>query len=232
MLFYTFLVGSITPGMVMIVRLNQKLCNVGDAINWVLRFTPSYALSNSLFFCANGKNLPLYRNGGGYGRKVSLDPLHWENNTADVFCMVASTVFWVLALIAIENGLADKISDIYEKSIQNRYPQPIEKIEKDEDVRVEENRVRKKKDNQLEIKVSDFRKCYMVGSGPCNPGRPFLAVEKLSFGLSVGECFCLLGVNGAGKSTTFKSLTCEVKPTAGKITIAGFDIQRDWAKVR
>ena len=42
----------------------------------------------------------------------------------------------------------------------------------------------------------------------------------------------MLGVNGAGKSTTFKSLTCEVKPTAGKITIAGFDIQRDWARVR
>lgn len=116
-LFYTFLIGSITPGMVMIVRLNQKLCYVGDAINWVLRFTPSYALSNSLFFCANGKNLPLYRNGGGYGRKVSLDPYHWENNTADIFCMVASAVFWVLALIAIENGLSEKISDIYEKSI-------------------------------------------------------------------------------------------------------------------
>lgn len=64
----------------------------------------------------------------------------------------------------------------------------------------------------------------MTGKGPCNPGTPFLAVEKLSFGLSVGECFCLLGVNGAGKSTTFKSLTGEVKPTSGKIKIQGYDI--------
>lgn len=64
----------------------------------------------------------------------------------------------------------------------------------------------------------------MTGKGMCNPGTPFLAVEKLSFGLSAGECFCLLGVNGAGKSTTFKSLTCEVKPTSGVIKIAGIDI--------
>lgn len=64
----------------------------------------------------------------------------------------------------------------------------------------------------------------MTGKGPCNPGKPMLAVENLSFGLSAGECFALLGVNGAGKSTTFKSLTCEVQPTSGKIEINAVDI--------
>ena len=34
----------------------------------------------------------------------------------------------------------------------------------------------------------------------------------------------LLGVNGAGKSTTFKSLTKEVTPTSGKITINDNDV--------
>lgn len=46
-------------------------------------------------------------------------------------------------------------------------------------------------------------------------GKPFLAVERISFGLDYGECFALLGVNGAGKSTTFKSLTGDVLPTTG-----------------
>jgi ABC-type multidrug transport system ATPase subunit len=46
----------------------------------------------------------------------------------------------------------------------------------------------------------------------------------LSFGLARGECFALLGVNGAGKSTTFKSLTYEVKPSKGTITIAGLNV--------
>lgn len=42
-----------------------------------------------------------------------------------------------------------------------------------------------------------------------------VAVSNLSFALNAGECFALLGVNGAGKSTTFKSLTNEVQPTSG-----------------
>jgi ABC-type multidrug transport system ATPase subunit len=37
-----------------------------------------------------------------------------------------------------------------------------------------------------------------------------MAVENTSFGLHAGECMALLGVNGAGKSTCFKSLTNEV----------------------
>ena len=51
----------------------------------------------------------------------------------------------------------------------------------------------------------------MTGSGLCNPGKPLLAVEDVSFGLKKGECFALLGVNGAGKSTTFKALTNEIQ---------------------
>jgi ABC-type multidrug transport system ATPase subunit len=46
----------------------------------------------------------------------------------------------------------------------------------------------------------------------------------MSFGLDYGECFALLGVNGAGKSTTFKSLTADTIPTEGEITVAGFNI--------
>ena len=72
----------------------------------------------------------------------------------------------------------------------------------------------------------------MTGKGPCTRGKALLAVEKLSFGLSAGECFALLGVNGAGKSTTFKSLTYEVKPTSGSIEINGVDIQKNFSKVK
>lgn len=50
------------------------------------------------------------------------------------------------------------------------------------------------------------------------------AVKQASFGLDYGECFALLGVNGAGKSTTFKTLTRDVLPTTGEITIQGFDV--------
>jgi len=62
------------------------------------------------------------------------------------------------------------------------------------------------------IRVYNFRKAYTSMFGD-----PFLAVEKISFGLDYGECFALLGVNGAGKSTTFKSLTRDITPTSGEI---------------
>ncbi|KAF0989323.1 hypothetical protein HZS_1290, partial [Henneguya salminicola] len=42
-------------------------------------------------------------------------------------------------------------------------------------------------------------------------------VKNLSFALRKGECFGLLGVNGAGKSTTFKMIVKETQVSAGKI---------------
>ena len=59
-----------------------------------------------------------------------------------------------------------------------------------------------------------------------------MAVEKTSFGLDYGECFALLGVNGAGKSTTFKSLTGGINPTSGEISICGMDVEKDFGKIR
>ncbi|XP_022911124.2 phospholipid-transporting ATPase ABCA3-like [Onthophagus taurus] len=43
------------------------------------------------------------------------------------------------------------------------------------------------------------------------------AVDDLSFRVSKGECYGLLGVNGAGKSTSFKILTNQVRPDKGEI---------------
>lgn len=97
----------------------------------------------------------------------------------------------------------------------------------DEDVLEEEQRVEKAPKDSLKVRVDKFRKVY---TGVAK--KPFLAVEKTSFGLDYGECFALLGVNGAGKTTTFKSLTGGITPTSGSITICGMDIDRDFSKIR
>ena len=73
------------------------------------------------------------------------------------------------------------------------------------------------------IQVCDLKKVYNIKAKGCLQDK-LIAVSNLSFSLQAGECFALLGVNGAGKSTTFKSLTHEVKPTSGSITIAGYNI--------
>jgi ABC-type multidrug transport system ATPase subunit len=63
-------------------------------------------------------------------------------------------------------------------------------------------------------------------------GPPILAVENASFAVSEGECFALLGVNGAGKSTTFKSLTNVVEPTNGQINLLGWNLYQEFDSIR
>jgi branched-chain amino acid transport system ATP-binding protein/branched-chain amino acid transport system permease protein len=50
------------------------------------------------------------------------------------------------------------------------------------------------------------------------------ANSEIDFVVSRGEIRGIIGPNGAGKSTFFKMLTCETKPTSGKIVFEGRDI--------
>ncbi len=51
-----------------------------------------------------------------------------------------------------------------------------------------------------------------------------LALSDLTLGVEAGEILGFLGPNGAGKSTTVKILTGMVRPSAGRATVAGFDV--------
>jgi ABC-2 type transport system ATP-binding protein len=55
----------------------------------------------------------------------------------------------------------------------------------------------------------------------------FAAVEDVSFDIKRGEIFGLLGPNGAGKSTIISILCCLLEPTAGRVTIDGFDVKQN-----
>ena len=51
------------------------------------------------------------------------------------------------------------------------------------------------------------------------------AVNNFSLAVEQGELFALLGVNGAGKSTTIKMLSCLIKPTHGDALLLGDSIK-------
>lgn len=53
------------------------------------------------------------------------------------------------------------------------------------------------------------------------------AVKGISFSVKKGEIFAFLGPNGAGKSTTIKMLTTMLKPTSGKLYLAGHDVTKE-----
>jgi ABC-2 type transport system ATP-binding protein len=58
------------------------------------------------------------------------------------------------------------------------------------------------------------------------------AVRGISFRVRTGELFGLLGPNGAGKSTIVGVLGTLVRPTAGRVTVAGFDVVAHAKEVR
>lgn len=52
-------------------------------------------------------------------------------------------------------------------------------------------------------------------------------VDRLELAVPAGELFALLGVNGAGKSTTIKMLSCLTVPTEGDAELMGHSVRRD-----
>ena len=58
------------------------------------------------------------------------------------------------------------------------------------------------------------------------------AVKGINFSVNEGEFFAFLGPNGAGKTTSVSILTTTLAKTSGKITIAGYDLEKDARFVR
>jgi ABC-2 type transport system ATP-binding protein len=58
------------------------------------------------------------------------------------------------------------------------------------------------------------------------------AVDKLDLEIRQGELFSLLGVNGAGKTTAIKMLSCLTQPTSGKAIVGGHSITKEPEQVK
>lgn len=55
-------------------------------------------------------------------------------------------------------------------------------------------------------------------------------IKGISFEVRPGEVFGFLGPNGAGKTTTIRMLTGLIRPTSGKILIAGKNVQTEFTE--
>ncbi len=58
-------------------------------------------------------------------------------------------------------------------------------------------------------------------------GSPVFALDNVSLRVNAGEVYGFLGANGAGKSTTIRTLLNFIQPTSGTATICGYDIVED-----
>src|SRR5581483_6558776 len=69
----------------------------------------------------------------------------------------------------------------------------------------------------VSILVDDYHKLY--GST--------VAVAGITFAVAPGEILGLVGPNGAGKTSTLRALAGILRPTRGRLLIAGHDIVRE-----
>jgi ABC-2 type transport system ATP-binding protein len=60
----------------------------------------------------------------------------------------------------------------------------------------------------------------------------FVAVDRVSFGVTKGEIFGFLGANGAGKTTTIRMLCGLLLPTSGQASVGGYDIYTQSERIK
>ena len=80
------------------------------------------------------------------------------------------------------------------------------------------------------VRIKNMQKIYNNG---CNIiSKPTMGVKNISFTVNYGECFGLLGLNGAGKTTIFKAITEEHSPTHGSLYINGLNLAKNFDRVK
>lgn len=91
-----------------------------------------------------------------------------------------------------------------------------------------------KETSNLSVKVQDLSKTYGSKSGVFKLlNKEYKqALKGISFGLTPGTVFGLLGTNGAGKSTTFKIMTGEINQTNGTVNYFKYEMPIDFLKLR
>ena len=122
--------------------------------------------------------------------------------------------YWSSQVIVVD---ADEVTDL---------------VSEDDDVYAERRRIAETPLNDLfitdSIVIDMLSRTYHSGGGN---RETVVAVDQLSFGVRCGECFGLLGINGAGKTTMFQMLTGDIFPTSGAAYINGFSIMQDIRQV-
>ena len=59
-----------------------------------------------------------------------------------------------------------------------------------------------------------------------------LAVDQVSFEVQEAELFGLIGPDGAGKTSLFRILTTLLLADSGNATVHGYDVVKDYKKIR
>ncbi|XP_052037787.1 ATP-binding cassette sub-family A member 2 isoform X2 [Apodemus sylvaticus] len=178
---------------------------------------PNYNLGHGLMEMAYNEYINEYYAKIGQFDKMK-SPFEWDIVTRGLVAMtVEGFVGFFLTIMCQYNFLRQP----------QRLPVSTKPVEDDVDVASERQRVlRGDADNDM-VKIENLTKVYKSRK----IGR-ILAVDRLCLGVRPGECFGLLGVNGAGKTSTFKMLTGDESTTGGEAFVNGHSVLKDLLQVQ
>uniref|UniRef100_A0A8C2TX46 ATP binding cassette subfamily A member 13 n=1 Tax=Coturnix japonica TaxID=93934 RepID=A0A8C2TX46_COTJA len=191
---------TLLPRLLTIISKVQSFQNIYKILKWAFIIFPQFCLGQGLIELSyNQIKFDLTSNFGidSYVSPFEMNFLGW------IFVEMAlqGTVLLLLRLFFHW--------DLLQKPRFNSLVNPSEDI----DVEMERQRLFGGRTHNDVLLLYNLRKSYGGFS------KKNTAVENISLGITKGECFGLLGTNGAGKSTTFKMLTGDIVPSAGRAVI-------------
>jgi len=110
------------------------------------------------------------------------------------------------------------------KSCLRRPPIPENSAQCDVDVKYEKERINT-------MMPEDLQNYNLIMKNVSRYYKDFLAVNQLCVGIKHSECFGLLGINGAGKTSTFKMLTGDIKISHGESWVQGVSLKSNMKEV-
>jgi ATP-binding cassette, subfamily A (ABC1), member 3 len=222
--FFNFLFGSLGAILVMVLRLIDSTREAGLQLQWFMRLFPCYAFGYGVVNIGSINTWSVMA-GLPPGKTLSV----YDMNVAGgdiLFLGIFGFIYFFLIFVIEYVKSKGNILAIFSRERDIPYvPKPY-----DNDVEREMREVEASQPEDYSVRVKDLRKVYMLGLLPGSKYK--VAVDRVSFGIKNGECFTLLGVNGAGKTSTFKILTGEIPATSGSAHIKGFDTQTQLADAR
>ncbi|XP_021059994.1 ATP-binding cassette sub-family A member 7 isoform X1 [Mus pahari] len=188
---------------------DQNLQEVSRILKQVFLIFPHFCLGRGLIDMV--RNQAMADAFERLGDKQFQSPLRWDIIGKNLLAMVAQGPLFLLITLLLQHR-----NRLLPQSKTRLLP-PLG--EEDEDVAQERERVTKGATQGDVLVLRDLTKVY---HGQRNP-----AVDRLCIGIPPGECFGLLGVNGAGKTSTFRMVTGDTLPSSGEAVLAGHNVAKE-----
>ncbi|ROL48223.1 ATP-binding cassette sub-family A member 1 [Anabarilius grahami] len=193
---------------------DEHLNEVNRILKKVFLIFPHFCLGRGLIDMA--KNQAMADAFQRLGTKQNLDPLSWDFVGKNLFAMAMEGIVFFIFTVLLQYKFFINFSR------WSGFVLPPLGME-DEDVARERDRVKNGRTVGDILVLTDLSKVYKAGRKP--------AVNRLCLGIPRGECFGLLGVNGAGKTSTFRMLTGDTHVTYGEAFLSNHSVLTEMEKV-